>query len=44
LKDLLWVFDDGLKSSFEVFSLSGKTKEDKTNSKLMTAFFGNKKV
>ena len=44
LKDLLWVFDDGAFTSYEVFSLSGKTKEDKTNSKLMTAFFGNKKV
>lgn len=42
--DSLQIFDDGRYSSYEVYSLSGKTKEDKSTTKLMQAFFGSKKV
>jgi hypothetical protein len=44
LKDTLHVFDDGLYTSFEVFSLSAKSKEEKNQSKLMQALLGSKKV
>lgn len=44
INDHLMVFDDGKYSSYEMYSLSGKTKEDKSTTKLMQAFFGSKKV
>jgi len=44
INDTLQTFDDSKYGSYEMYSLSGKTKEDKSTTKLMQAFFGSKKV